>query len=99
VLLQIVPDARYIGRDLEALVRRTLATFRRAEFGFLGVVCTPGCTTPRFLGASFHGGRLGLLPHRFTALPHELIDCRHISPVGSARPPGWPTPRSIGPKL
>ncbi len=38
VLLEIVPLARDVGGDLDAVARRTRATFRRAEFGFFGVV-------------------------------------------------------------
>src|SRR5690242_20552557 len=40
-------------------VRRTRATLRRAEFGFLGVVVYTRVQTPRFWGLSF---RAGLLP-------------------------------------
>ena len=37
MLLQIVADARDVGRTSIPLVKRTRATLRKAEFGFLGV--------------------------------------------------------------
>jgi hypothetical protein len=37
VLLKIVPDSRNIGGHLDPVVKRTLATLRKAELGFLGV--------------------------------------------------------------
>jgi len=46
------------------LVRRTLATLRRAEFGFFGVVVYTREQTPRFCGFASMAGtlfRFGLL--------------------------------------
>jgi hypothetical protein len=39
-----------------ALVNRTLATFLKAEFGFLGVVVYTLTQTPRFCGQDFNAG-------------------------------------------
>src|SRR5690625_1048563 len=47
------------------LVRRTLATLRRAEFGFLGVVVYTRVHTPRRCGQFSSAGLL--LPGRLTA--------------------------------
>jgi len=38
------------------LVRRTLATFRKAEFGFFGVVVYTRIQTPRFCGQASIAG-------------------------------------------
>ena len=38
------------------LVSRTRATFRRAEFGFFGVVVYTRTQTPRFCGQAFRAG-------------------------------------------
>jgi hypothetical protein len=43
------------------LVSRTLATFLKAEFGFLGVVVYTRTQTPRFCGEPFNAGVLVLL--------------------------------------
>ena len=42
------------------LVRRTRATLRRAEFGFLGVVVYTRVHTPRRCGEPFRAGVLAL---------------------------------------
>jgi hypothetical protein len=42
-------------------VSRTLATFRRAEFGFFGVVVYTLMQTPRFWGQLLRAGLLVLL--------------------------------------
>lgn len=39
-----------------AFVKRTRATFRKAEFGFLGVVVYTLVQTPRFWGMPFSAG-------------------------------------------
>jgi len=51
------------------LVSRTFATFRSAEFGFLGVVVYTRVHTPRFCGLCWSAGTLlfvttGLRPFR-----------------------------------
>ena len=51
MLLEVVPLAGDVGRDLLPFVNRTRATLRRAEFGFLGVVVYTRVQTPRFCGA------------------------------------------------
>ena len=43
------------------LVNRTLATLRRAEFGFFGVVVYTFVHTPRFCGLPFRAGLLLLV--------------------------------------
>src|SRR5688572_1118342 len=43
------------------LVRRTRATFRRAEFGFFGVVAYTRVHTPRFWGLPLSAGALDFL--------------------------------------
>src|SRR5512136_3015530 len=43
------------------LVRRTRATFRRAEFGFFGVVVYTRVATPRFCGDSTRAGAFRLV--------------------------------------
>ena len=51
MLLEVVADARDVGRDLHPLVSRTRAILRSAEFGFLGVIVRTCRQTPRFWGA------------------------------------------------
>src|SRR5690606_35049099 len=50
------------------LVRRTLATFRRAEFGFFGVVVYTRVHTPRFCGQAASAGTLDLVTWRVRGL-------------------------------
>jgi hypothetical protein len=49
------------------LVSRILATFLKAEFGFLGVVVKTRVQTPLFWGQSSNAG--DLLLYRFSVLP------------------------------
>jgi len=60
VLLEVVANAGDVGRDLDAEVRRTRATLRRAEFGFFGVTVWTRVHTPRRCGAPFRAGVLVL---------------------------------------
>src|SRR5580692_2816912 len=50
------------------LVSRTRATFRRAEFGFLGVVVNTRVQTPRRWGAPFRAG----------VFVFDCLDCRPL---------------------
>ncbi len=55
------PDSVYRSRLVQQvismpLVRRTRATLRRAEFGFLGVTVYTRVQTPRFCGAPRSAG-------------------------------------------
>src|SRR5215472_8197025 len=49
-------------------------------------------TDAPLLGTGVHGGRLRLLRHRLSALPHELTDGRHNTSLNGPDP-------SMGPKL
>ena len=52
VLLKVVADARDVGGDFHVVGEAdTRAIFRRAEFGFFGVIVRTIVQTPRFCGA------------------------------------------------
>src|SRR6516164_4947548 len=61
-----------------ALVKRTRATFRSAEFGFLGVCVYTRMHTPRFSGQPINAGDLVLL--RIPSLPRR-ISCANVGTV------------------
>jgi len=54
-------DTRYIRRDFLAGGNLTRAIFRKAEFGFLGVVVETRVQTPRLCGAPESAGVVILL--------------------------------------
>src|SRR3954453_5974245 len=79
------------------LVRRTRATFRRAEFGFLGVFVYTLVHTPRRWGAPFRAGvfvlsDLVMRPLRTSCWmvgTRDLVALRDKERTGAgARPPG-----------
>jgi len=51
MFLQLMAFTWDVGRDFDALVRRTRAILRNAELGFLGVIVRTTVHTPRFCGA------------------------------------------------
>ena len=59
------------------LVRRTLATLRRAELGFLGVVVYAGAHATT-LRAVLHRRRFGFRGFDLTAVTHELVNGWHF---------------------
>src|SRR3972149_781192 len=94
VLLQVVPDARDVGGDLEAVGQTHASHLPQRGVGFLwGRRVDADADTP-LLRARLHGGRLGLLSRRFPTLANELIDSRHGSPL----PAITPKPQLYNPK-
>src|SRR5256714_3457221 len=71
------------------LVSRTRATFRSAEFGFLGVVVYTRVHTPRRCGLPLSAGVLVLLVFAWRPLRTNcwMVGIRAFV---SLRPPGWP---------
>lgn len=61
VLLQIVANSGIYVVTSIPLLRRTLVTFRRAEFGFFGVVVYTRMQTPRRCGQDCSAGVLAFL--------------------------------------
>src|SRR3989338_486269 len=86
VLLQVVPDARDVGGDLEAVGQTHASHLPQRGGGFLRGRRVDADADARLLRASLHGGRLGLLSHRFPTLANELIDSRHGSPLQAITP-------------
>ena len=66
------------------LVSRTLATFRSAEFGFLGVVVYTRRQTPRFWGHESSAGELLLLATTVRPFRDQLVDRGHSRSFRSA---------------
>ncbi len=58
VLLQVVAFARDVANGFDAGGQTDLATLRRAEFGFFGVVVYTRVQTPRRWGQPFRAGTL-----------------------------------------
>jgi hypothetical protein len=59
------------------VVSRTRATFRNAEFGFLGVEVYTRVHTPLFCGAPFRAGVLVFFLIRLLPILDQLVDRRH----------------------
>ena len=81
---------------------RTLATFRSAEFGFLGVVVYTRVQTPRFCGDPANAGTLlfvGMLPRPF--LTNWLIVGIILTSKKHGRPTWrkWPPDKNERPKI
>src|SRR5438445_9782725 len=80
VLLQVVPDARDIGRHLDPvrqpharhLAERGVRLLRRRR--------VDADADAPLLRTSLHRGRFRLLPHRLATLMDQLVDSRHGSP-------------------
>jgi hypothetical protein len=73
VLLQVVALAADVRNDLEPFVRRTLATLRSAEFGFLGVVVLHAGADTATLRAALQGRRFGLDGLGRTTVANALV--------------------------
>src|SRR5262245_20031176 len=69
------------------LVRRTFATLRRAEFGFLGVVVYTRVHTPRFCGEPASAGTLLLAGKRVRALRTNWLI---VGIISGPKKPGRP---------
>src|SRR5713101_2642773 len=78
VLLQVVPDARDIGGDLEAIGQAHAGNLAQRRVRFLGRGGVHANAHPALLRTGLHRGRLRLLRHRLAALPHQLIDGWHF---------------------
>src|SRR6266568_2850555 len=78
VLLQVVPHARNVGRDLETVGQTHACNFAQRRVRLLGRGGVHANAHSALLRTGLHGGRLRLLRHRLAALPHQLIDGRHI---------------------
>src|SRR5215813_9807584 len=69
------------------LVRRTFATLRSAEFGFLGVVVYTRVHTPRFCGEPASAGTLLLAGRRIRALRTNWLI---VGIISGPKKPGRP---------
>src|SRR4029077_102970 len=79
VLLQVVAHPRDVGRHLDPVGQAHPGDFPERRVRLLRRRGIHADADPALLRTGVHGGRLGLLPHRFAAIPHKLIDRRHCS--------------------
>src|SRR5262249_6110276 len=80
VLLEIVADARDVGRGLQAVGEPHAGHLAQGRIRLLRRRRVDADADAAFLRARLHRRRLRLLPHGLTTLAHELINGRHVSP-------------------
>src|SRR5262245_25988894 len=77
VLLQVVSDARDVGRDLDAGGQADAGDLSKGRVRLLRGRGVDARADPPPLRGSLERGSLGLLPGPRTALAHELLDRGH----------------------
>src|SRR6267143_44921 len=80
VLLEVVPDARDVGRHLHAVRQPHARHLAQGGVRLLRGGRVDADADAPFLRAPLHRGRLRLLPDRLATLANELVNCRHGSP-------------------
>src|ERR1035437_1157849 len=79
VLLKIVPDARDVGGDLDAVGQPDARDLAQSGVGLLGRVRVDTRADAPLLRRCLEGGRLGPLDLALAAFAHELVDRGHAT--------------------
>src|SRR6266513_1176405 len=88
VLLEVVPDARDVGRHLHAVRQPYARHLAQGGVRLLRGGRVDADAHAPLLRARLHRGRLRLLPDRLATLANELVNCLHGSPsTGAATKP------------
>src|SRR6185369_824574 len=87
VLLQVVADARDVGRDLDAVAQTDASHLAQRRVWLLRRRCVDARADTTPLRAALERRRLGLAQLRLAALADQLLDRRHWACLPSASRP------------